>query len=216
MSVMKSAWIDITVPLRSGLVHWPGDPEARIAQAMWLERGDPYNLTTLSMSAHTGTHMDAPRHFVPDGETIDAVPISTLVGPARVIETRDPVAIRPEELRRHRIRPGERILFKTAGCARRWSTDAFDEDFVYIAKDAAAHLAERRVSLVGIDYLSVGGFQEDAEETHRILLGAGIWIVEGLNLSKVKSGRYDLICLPLRLAGADGAPARAVLRKRTR
>jgi len=185
-----------------------------VEQAKWLERGDPYNLTTFSMSAHTGTHMDAPRHFVPDGETIDAAPLPVLIGPARVIETRDPVAIRPAELARCRIRRGERILFKTPGSARRWSTDEFDENFVYIAKDTAAYLAERRVSLVGIDYLSIGGFRHDGEETHRILLGAGIWVIEGLNLSKVKPGRYDLICLPLRLQGADGAPARAVLRKR--
>ena len=115
---------------------------------------------------------------------------------------------------RHRIRRGERILFKTRGAAARWQTGTFDEDYVYVSLDAARFLAARGVRLVGVDYLSVGGFREDGAETHRTLLGAGIWLVEGLDLGRIAPGRYDMVCLPLKIAGGDGAPARVALRKR--
>jgi arylformamidase len=205
-------WIDISVPLRTGMVHWPDDPPVRIERFQSFENGDGCNVSALSMSAHTGTHVDAPFHFAAAGEGVDAMPFSATIGPARVIAIRGREAVRPEELRAHRIRRGERVLFKTPGSARRWKSGAFEDDFVYISKEAALFLAERQVRCVGIDYLSVGGFRKDLTETHEILLGAGIWVIEGLDLSRVKPGRYELICLPLRIAGADGAPARALLR----
>jgi arylformamidase len=129
-----------------------------------------------------------------------------------VIEVKDKVSIKPRHLEPHKLRAGERILFKTRNSSRCWKTNGFVKDFVYISQEAAAHLVERGVQTVGVDYLSVGGFFKDGVETHVIMLGAGVWILEGLNLEKVKPGRYELVCLPLRIAGCDGAPARAILR----
>ncbi len=209
---MASPWIDVSVNLKNGMVHWPGDPPARFSHALDLERGDPCTVSLLEMGAHTGTHMDAPAHFLRGGIGIDALPLDTAIGSARVIAIRDPESIKPEELRRHRLRRGERILFKTRNSDHCWDTDSFVEDFVYISATAAEYLAERQVRLVGVDYLSVGGFRADGVETHQALLQAGIWIIEGLNLKGVRPGRVQLVCLPLKIAGADGAPCRAVIR----
>src|SRR5205085_6333224 len=117
------------------------------------------------------------------------------------------------EIAGQRIKKGERILFKTRNSKKSWKSDQFDEDFVYISQEAARYLAEKQVMTVGIDYLSVGGFKKDGVETHHALLGAGIWVIEGLNLARVKPGQYELVCLPIKLEGAEGAPARALLRK---
>ena len=130
----------------------------------------------------------------------------------RVIEIRDRESVKVEEIRAARIRKGERILFKTCNSRMSWGKEEFDEDFIYISKEAAAFLAEAGVMTVGIDYLSVGGFRKDGVETHHYLLRAGIWIIEGLNLARVKPGRYELCCLPLKVLNSDGAPARALLR----
>jgi arylformamidase len=205
-------WIDVSVPVRDGMVHWPTDPPVRIALADSIERGDPANVTRLDMSAHTGTHMDAPRHFIADGPAIDELPLEVAIGPARVIEISDPRAVREGELRDHEPQAGERLLLKTQNSSRRWWDEGFDEGFVYIEPGAAELLAEARVQLIGVDYLSVGDMEEGAE-THRALLGAGVWIVEGLNLSRTGSGDYELICLPARIVGSDGAPVRALLRQ---
>jgi arylformamidase len=210
----RGDWIDVSVPLRTGMVHWPGDPPVTIERVMDMARGDDVTVSAIDMGAHTGTHVDAPFHFLPDAPSLDALDPEAMVGPARVIGIDDDVAIQPDELARHELRPGDRVLFKTANSDRCWTTDEFVEDFVYITEDAAAVLAALPVRLVGIDYLSVGGFHADGAEIHRRLLGAGVWIVEGLDLRGVEPGAYDLVCLPLRLAGGDGAPARALLRPR--
>jgi arylformamidase len=133
-----------------------------------------------------------------------------------VIRIEHPRVILSAELETHRLRAGERVLFLTRNSERCWNNNQFVEDFVYISAAAAQFLVQRHVRTVGIDYLSVGGYVHDGVETHRILLGAGIWLIEGLNLSAVKPGAYELVCLPLRVAGADGAPARAILRPRSR
>ncbi len=209
-------WIDITVPLRDGMVHWPDNPPVRITRLLDMRRGDDCNVTALSLGVHTGTHMDAPAHFLPAGQGMDAMPATAAIGPARVIEIRDPESIKAEELRAYRIRRGERLLFKTRNSPRCWKTNRFVTDFVYLDEAAALWLAERRVRTVGVDYLSVAGFHRDPVITHTVLLKAGIWIIEGLDLSKVPPGSYDLICLPLKIAQGDGAPARALLKPRTR
>ncbi len=164
------------------------------------------------MGVHTGTHMDAPRHFIEDAPTIDRMPLDATVGPARVIQIRDHKCIGRDELEEHAIKAHERVLFKTANSDRLWNKDEFDEDFIFIDETGAEYLVECGVRLVGVDYLSVGGFREDAVETHLALLGAGIWVIEGLNLSSVEPGAYELVCLPLKLVEAEGAPARAILR----
>ena len=211
---MKPQWIDISVPLQSGMVNWPGDPPVSIAPLKDMDRGGSSNVGMISMSTHTGTHMDAPRHMLRGGKSLDSLPLEATIGPARVVEILDRKSIQAAELRDHRIRRGERILFKTYGSARRWRKPEFDPDYVYITAEAARLLASRGVRTVGVDYLSVGGYREGTHETHEILLEAGIWIIEGLNLSGVEPGRYDLVCLPLRIANGDGAPSRAALRKR--
>jgi arylformamidase len=205
-------WIDISLPIRSGMPVWPGDRAVLVERTMFLERGDLFNLTECRFTAHTGTHLDAPRHFLPNGAGIDDLPLDAVLGPARVVRIHDPVAVRPAELP-PRLQAGSRILFQTNNSFTNIGLDKFVENFVYISKEAAVVLASAGVQTVGIDYLSVGGFQQDLVETHLILLGAGIWIIEGLDLAAVEPGNYELACLPLKLIGADGAPARAVLRR---
>ena len=209
---MKTKWIDVSVPLRTGMVYWPGDPRVSIERFKDQRRGDSSTASVLSMSGHTGTHMDAPLHCLIGGKSLDRMPLEAVIGPARVIEIRDRESIKVDELRPHRLRRGERILFKTYGSARRWRQPEFDRTYVYVTPEAAELLAARGVRTVGVDYLSVGGFKKNGAQTHQALLGAGVWVIEGLNLSRVQPGRYDMIALPLLIAGGDGAPARAVLR----
>jgi arylformamidase len=182
-----------------------------------MRKGDAFTLSVLSMGAHSGTHIDAPMHFIRDGISVDRVPLEPLIGPARVIEIADGVqAINSAELNRHQWRGAERVLFRTRSSLRGWMASRdFHRDFAYITPDAAQLLADAGVKLVGIDYLSTEQFGAPAPVTHRILLGKGIPIVEGLALEGVHAGDYDLIVLPLKVAGHEGAPARAVMRKRT-
>ena len=211
---VSGGWIDVSVTLRDGMVHWPDNPPVSITRQLDISKGDAANVSMLSMGSHTGTHMDAPLHFIPEGKGLDEMDLEATMGPARVIQIDDPVAVMAEVLNEHDIRSGERILFKTRNSDRPWVEQPFDEDFVYVSAGAAAHLAARGVRLVGVDYLSVGGFKSDGVETHTALLEAGIWVIEGLDLSSVSAGDYELICLPLKILGSDGAPARAILRPR--
>jgi arylformamidase len=208
----RARWIDVSVPIATGMVHWPGDPEVRVERVQDMAKGDPLTASTLAMSAHSGTHVDAPAHFVRHGLTVDALPVEATVGRARVIAIRDPVAIRPAELERHRLRRGERVLFRTANSRRCWRGDAFVADYVHLSLDGARFLVARGVRTVGVDYLSVAGFGADLVATHRVLLEARVCVLEGLNLGAVRPGRFELLCLPLRIARGDGAPARALLR----
>lgn len=209
---MGSDWIDVSVPLREGMVRWPGDPPFACETVSDVSRGDSATVSALSMCAHAGTHVDAPLHSFPGAAGIDRVPLDAVVGRARVIELRDPGPIRPESLRGHRIEACERVLLKTGNSGRCWRADEFVDDFVHLTPESARVLAAARPWLVGVDYLSVGAYRGEGAEVHRILLEAGIWIVEGLDLSAVGAGDYDLVCLPLRIAGGDGAPARAIVR----
>ena len=209
---VKQPWIDISIPLRDAMVHWPSDPPVSIKRVKNIEQGDTANLSLISMGAHSGTHIDAPIHFLKQGQGVDNIPIDTLVGRARVIEIRDPESIKPEELVGHRIRRGERILFKTRNSSHVWQKDEFVEDFVFVADAAADLLVDSGVRLIGVDYLSVGSFKHGGSYAHKTLLSGGIWTIEGLNLSKLTPGKYDLVCLPLRIVAGDGAPARAILR----
>ncbi len=210
---MSGSWIDISVPLRSGMVHWPGDQDVRLDRKLALERGDPMNLTAASMSLHTGTHMDAPLHFVAGAPGIDRMPPDATVGRARVLEFPAAAKIGRAELEPHAVEAGERILLKTSNSARCWRTDKFVADFVSVTPDGARYLAGRGIRAVGIDYISIGPDGAEGDETHRVLMSAGIWIIEGLDLSVVEPGEYDLICLPLKVLDGDGAPARAIVRR---
>jgi len=204
---VSSHWLDVSVPIYAGMVHYPDNPSIEIDTITHVERGDLCTLSRLTMGSHTGTHIDAPIHFLPGGAGADDVPLDNLIGPARVIEIKDPDAVTAEELRGHNLGVRERLLFKTSNSERCWETSQFVPDPVSIAEDAASCLAKLNTLAVGIDYLSAGG-----PETHRTLLGAGVVIVEGLNLTGISQGRYDLLCLPLKILGGDGAPARVLLR----
>jgi arylformamidase len=206
-SAQSAEWIDISVPIYTGMVHWPDDPSIEIETITHVERGDVCTVSALKLGAHTGTHIDAPKHFLAGGSGTHQVPLHSLIGHARVIEIKDPDAIKEAELRQHNLVPSERLLFKTLNSQRCWNSPQFVSQFIAISEDAASYLAEQKIMTVGIDYLSVGN-----PEVHRILLGAGIVIVEGLNLAEVSPGQYELVCLPLKILGGDGAPARALLK----
>jgi len=215
MSAPRSpgAWIDVSVPVRSGMVRWPDNPPIELVRTMDVAKGDPATVSRLSLGVHSGTHVDAPVHFLADGTGVDAIPLDHLLGEARVVEVGDGPSIGASQLLAVDPRPGERLLLKTGNSARGWKTDRFLTDFVHLSLEAATLLAERQVRTVGIDYLSIAGMDEGVP-THVALLEKGICIIEGLDLSSVQPGSYELICLPLRLVGADGAPARVVLRAR--
>ena len=186
---------------------WPGDtPFKRTAHA---------NVSEVSTSLHIGTHIDAPCHYIQGGAGLETMPIAAGVGRARVIQIQDPEAIRIKELSGHTLEAGERVLFKTRNSATLWKSDHFHTKYVSIAPETAHFLVEKGIKTVGIDYFSVGEYGPAGDETHRILLTAGIWIIEGLMLENVAPGDYELLCLPLKIVGSDGAPARAVLRKLT-
>jgi arylformamidase len=209
---MVSDWIDISLPIKTGMVNWPNDPAVRVERVQEMVRGDICDVSKIMMGSHTGTHIDAPAHFLRSGEGIDEIPFQTVIGLARVIEIKDSEMIKPHDLHPYKIRRGERILLKTRNSTQYGDSDTFARDFVYLSREAANIFADRNVKMVGIDYLSIGGFERDNMETHLLLLKAGIWIIEGLNLSKVSSGNYEFICLPLKIDEGDGAPARAILR----
>lgn len=205
-------WIDVSVPVQDGMLHWPGDPDVRVRRSHAMEHGEEINLTQLSMSAHTGTHIDAPIHYLPGAATMDALPFTAIIGRARVVAVQTPGTISQDVLESVDIQAGERLLLKTRNSDHPWFRREFDPEFTALSAGSARWLARRRIRVLGIDYLSVGPCGEEGGEVHRALLAAGIWIIEGLDLRTVKAGLYELVCLPLRLAGADGAPARAVLR----
>ncbi len=209
-----SPWIDVTAPLHAGTPHWPDQPDVKLERMVSMDDGAVCNVSMLHMSVHTGTHMDAPLHFVADGIGMDQMPLDATIGPCRVVEVKDRVSIKVKHLKPLKLRNGERLLIKTSNSKRCWSDGRFVEDFVYISQEAAAYLVERGIMTVGVDYLSVGGFFKDGIETHHHLLRACVWIIEGLNLSKVKPGKYDLLCLPLKTLNCDGAPARVLLKPR--
>ena len=194
------------------MLPWPGDPAFRLTRLFDMERGDACTVSALSMSAHAGTHVDAPLHYLRRGRSVDQWPLDATVGPARVIVIRHPRVIDVDELQTHRIRKGERLLVKTRNSARK-RPGMFFKDYVSVSPAAARYLASRRLRAIGIDGPSIGPF-EDGAETHRILLDAGIWIVEWLDLRRIPAGPCELMCLPLRVVGGDGAPARAILRPR--
>ena len=204
---------DITLPIHNGALVWPGDPPVSLERLKAITSGAEANVSRLSLGVHTGTHVDAPDHFLDDGQTVESLSLEVLTGPALVVRVPDEIdCIMPEVLDRSAIPAGtQRILFKTrnSACRVRGET-AFDTAFVAVSVDAAGWLIERGVRLVGVDYLSVAPYGESVP-THRRLLEAGVVIVEGLDLGAVEPGAYELYCLPLKLKGVEGAPAREIL-----
>jgi arylformamidase len=206
-----SDWIDCTQPLDEAVPVWPGDPPFRRTLVSDIARGDVANSSILSCSAHVGTHIDAPRHLFADGDPIDALTPGRLCGPAHVVQTRKPRDVGPDDFSGVDIRPGDGVLFKTCN-ADCWSAGGFQRGFHAVSVDAAHRLVALGVGLVGVDVLSVDRYGAEDLPVHRVLLGAGVVIVEGLRLERVAPGGYELVALPMLLAGSDGAPARVLLR----
>ncbi len=207
---------DVTVPLSNDLPTWPGDPEIQIRDWQSLSNGDGANVSMLNFGAHTGTHVDAPAHFIEGAAKVETLALDVLIGEAQVIEVPEERREIDEELVMAHCAPGTtRVLFKTRNSAF-WNEPkpAFRTDFTYLDIDAARKLVQLGTKLIGIDYLSIEKFSEHDHETHHALLSHGVIILEGLNLSDIPAGKYELICLPLRLRSnkGDGAPARVVLR----
>lgn len=207
-----TAWIDVTVPLREGMVTFPGEHPFKLSKRCDISAGDKVTSSHVSLSVHTGTHIDAPVHFLADGLTVDKLPLEALLGAARVVQIDEPFCVTPNAIEKIQPQRDERIIFRTANSLRSWATSEFRNDYIYVAPEAARMLADIRIRTLGIDYLSVGGFARHTVDTHKALLQAGICIIEGLDLSRVSPGRYDLCCLPLLIEGCDGAPARTLLK----
>src|SRR5688572_9824866 len=210
-------WVDVTATLDpSRTPVYEGDAPMKFDFLKSMQAGDNFTLSVYSMGAHSGTHIDAPMHFIRTGAAVDQIPLEPLIGPARVIEIPDSVqSIDAAELDRHDWKGVKRVLFRTRSTARGWmDSAAFHRDFAYVAPDAAQILADAGVVLVGVDYISAEQFGAPAPRTHQILLGKGIPIVEGLDLRPAPAGDYDLIVLPLKVRGHEGAPARAIVRKK--
>ena len=203
---------DISLPIVSGGVVYPENTPIDIAPVKSVATGGSSSISRISFGSHTATHVDAQSHFLDGGTAVDDIPLDVLIGPALLIRFPDDVmAITAAHLRSAGLAGQKRVLFATRNSGFNRETK-FVPDFTYVAPDAAEYLVEQGVQLVGVDYLSIEQFHSGHHRTHKTLLGAGVVIVEGLSLSEPRAGSYELICLPLRLKGLDGAPARAVLR----
>jgi len=204
---------DITLTIKPSMPVWPGDPKVVLERVSKIEEGANANVSRITMSVHTGTHMDAPVHFLPGGKSIETLPLDLLIGPAQVVQLPDDIdTINAGVLENAAIAKGvERLLIKTRNSAY-WKKpdDAFQTGFLGVEADGAAYLVKRGVKLVGIDYLSIAPYKK-SRPTHEALLKVEMVILEGVNLSEVPAGFYQLICLPLKLSGSDGSPSRAVL-----
>ncbi len=194
------------------MVVYEGDPAVDVTPRLEIARGDAANVSLLSMGSHTGTHVDAPAHFIEGGATVEALPLDVLIGPALVAEVGSERLIGRRDLEPLPLDGQSRLLLKTRNSAL-WAAGGFSRDFVALDLEGARYLTERRLRLIGIDYLSIEAFHSPGHPVHRHLLGAGVVILEGLDLSRVAPGVYELVCLPLPVRGIDGAPCRAVLRR---
>jgi arylformamidase len=203
---------DVTVPISNSMPVWPGDPSVQLSAKAHLSQDKTHTvrLTAIEMGSHTGTHVDAPFHMISHGKRLHEFPLDTLSGKAVVFEIGNLKSIHRADVEQLSWTGVERVLFKTEN-SKHWRDGKFYEDFVYLDPEAAEFIAEKRVRLVGIDYLSIDKFRSESHPTHFALLRKDIVILEGLDLSGVPPGEYTLVALPLNLQHADGAPTRAIL-----
>lgn len=200
--------VDVSIPIRPGMITYPGDPVVRLERVKSIADGSVANISRLDFGVHTGTHVDAPLHFIDGAAGADQLPLELLLGPARVVDAREAERLDAATIERLDLDGAERVLFRTRN-SDLWQRDTFSDDFVSIREDGARLLIDRGVRLVGIDYLSIGD-----EGAHQALLQAGLVAIEGLDLSAAEPGDYELVCAPLKLVGSDGAPARVLLVRR--
>lgn len=208
-------WYDITVPLRQDMITMPIDPvKPKIYRYSDANLGSIVTMTMLEIMSHTGTHLDSPLHFVPGGSTISDVPLDATIGPARVIEIKDPQMIKVSELEQYNIKKGERILFKTRNSPACYAGEKWQEDYVYFDPAASLYLAEKGIVLVGLDCLTIGYFKDNdnINKNHHAFLDAGIYVLEDCALGDVPPGEYELLCMPLLIFHGDASPCRAILR----
>jgi arylformamidase len=205
-------YIDVTVRLAAGMPCYPGNPEFELQPIKRIADGGSSNVSKLVLGTHTGTHVDAPKHFLDDGATADQLRLEILIGPAHVIDIATRGAITEQDLASAGVDGDDRVLIKTGNSAL-WTTHTFHQDYAHLTEGGARYLADRGVKLVGVDYLSVEQYKKPGAPAHRALLSRNIVIIEGLNLSGVEAGVYDMYCLPLPIVGGDGAPARVVLKR---
>lgn len=201
---------DVTLPLREGMMFFPGDPPFTMSPVFRTSRGDVFNLSALTMCTHTGTHVDPPAHYLDGAPTVDLIAPEVLIGPGTVLDLRGKTRIDRKALESFGRFDCTRVLFKTDNGPKLLEPD-FQEDYVHLTEDGAAFLIDRGVRMVGMDYLSVERFHSPGAPVHRALLGAGVLVVEGLDLREVPPGHCKVYCLPLRILGGDGAPARVIL-----
>jgi arylformamidase len=212
---VPKGWYDISVPLKQGMNYLSIDPvPPKIYRYSDVDLGSKVTMTMLEIISHTGTHIDAPRHFIPGGSTISDMALDATIGPARVLEIKDPQKIKVPELKKHNIKKGERILCKTRNSPTVYESPRFIEDYVYLDADAATYLAEKQIMLFGLDCITIGYFKDEESivKTHQSLLSAGIYIMEDCALGNVPPGEYELLCLPLLMYHGDAGPCRAILR----
>jgi arylformamidase len=208
-------WYDISVALKQGMNYLPIDPvPPKIYRFSDVDLGAKVTMSMLEIISHTGTHIDAPRHFIPGGSTVSDMPLDATVGPARVIEIKDPETIKVSELKRQNVKKGERLLFKTRNSPLAYESPKFVEDYVYLDGDAADYLVEKKIILFGLDNITIGDIKNEQSvmKTHQALLSAGIYILEDCALGHVPPGEYELLCLPLLMYNGDAGPCRAILR----
>ena len=202
---------DATLPIQEGMVTFPGDPPFKIEPYFQRDKGDPFDLAFMSMGTHLGTHLDPPAHYLDGGATVDELPLESLVGPGVVLDMRRKAQIDRKALEESHFVDHIRVLLKTSNGPLLLES-SFHEDYVHLTESGARFLVERGVRLVGIDYLSIERYKNPGAPVHHILLQAGVVIVEGVHLLESPPGEYEIFCLPLRIKGADGAPARLILR----
>lgn len=208
-----SEFLDVTVPCRPGLPTWPASTGFSLRSKRWQEAGDTVTSSRMDVDLHYGTHIDAPRHFLRDGPTVDELGLERVLGPTQVVAVPVGVSVIDASVLEETELPGDsdRLLLKTAN-ANHWpDADGFRDDYVALDESGGQWCVDRGLVLVGIDYLSIQS-RRAGPETHRILMRAGVIIIEGLDLRAVEPGAYELFCLPLRLVGAEAAPARVLLR----
>jgi arylformamidase len=211
-----TSWIDVTQTLEEGIIFWPEDTPPQIRRSAALSNGDMVNATRLNINVHTLTHIDAPLHFLEGKADISQMPIECMTGKAKVYEINTGKNISREDVikaeqRVGRIEKEDKILFKTHLSKRDWTKDNFYYDYPALTNDAAQYLAEKQIRLTGIDYLSIAPY-DNLVEVHEILLGNNIWVIEGLKLSDIREGNFEIIATPLKIKDSDGSPARVLLK----